>query len=50
MTNRIKWKDEQAQKRYNSSYVSLCSDRKKIIDQLWILNEMEKEDKNRGCR
>jgi hypothetical protein len=50
MEVRKKWKNEKAQERYGSSYDSLCSDRKKIIDQLWILNEMDREEKTKGCR
>jgi hypothetical protein len=50
--DRKKWKDEFAQKRYGQSYVSLCSERKRIVDQTWILIEMERSEKlnKKGCR
>lgn len=51
--DRKKWKDEFSQKRYGQSYVSLCSDRKRIIDQTWTLIQMEedeKKNKGKGCR
>jgi hypothetical protein len=46
--NRKAEKNELANKKYGKSYDSLCSDRKRIIDQLFILNEMEKQ--NKGCK
>lgn len=48
--NRKKWKDEFAQSKYGSSYDALCSDRKRIVDQMFLLMEMEKADKTKGCR
>ena len=51
--DRKKWKDEWAQKKYGSSYASLCSDRKKIVDQMYILfqmDEAEKKNNKKGCR
>lgn len=57
MTNdtqdRKKWKDEKAQNRYGKSYAALCSDRKRIVDQLYLLFQMDEEEKNnpkKGCR
>ena len=50
MADRKKWKDLKAHERYGSSYDALCSDRKKIVDQLWLLSEMDKEEKTKGCR
>jgi hypothetical protein len=51
---RKKWKDERAQRKYGMSYASLCSDRKRIIDQLYLLFKMDEEEKlnskKKGCR
>jgi hypothetical protein len=50
---RKKWKDERTQRKYGMSYASLCSDRKRIIDQLYQLYLMDKEEKanpRKGCR
>lgn len=40
---RKKWKNEKARSRYGMSYISLCSNRKRVIDQLY---ELYKGDKN----
>lgn len=50
---RKKWKDARAQSRYGMSYASLCSDRKRIIDQLYqlfLMDEDEKKNPKKGCR
>ena len=45
--DRMKWKDEFSQKTYGKSYISLCSDRKRIVDQIYILT---KTDVSRKCK
>jgi hypothetical protein len=50
---RMEWKNKRAQDSYGKSYVALCADRKKIIDQLYELIKLEEEEKHnpkRGCR
>jgi hypothetical protein len=47
---RKKWKDERSQRKYGMSYASLCCDRKRVIDQLYLLDVMDKEEKAKGCR
>ena len=50
---RIEWKNQRAMSSYNKSYASLCSERKKIIDQLYeltIIEEEEKKNPRKGCR
>jgi hypothetical protein len=52
--DRKKWKDARAQNSYGMSYDALCNDRKRIIDQMYVLYQMEEDDKinskKRGCR
>ena len=45
-------KDELANINYSKTYDSLCSDRKKIVDQMYTLWEMREEEKlnKKGCR
>jgi hypothetical protein len=52
MEDRKKWKAARAQKQYGQSYDSLCSDRKHIIDQLYLVEKMIEDEKNnpKGCR
>lgn len=50
MTNRKEWKNLKAQDKYGSSYEALCGDRKRVIDQMFILHELELEEKKTGCR
>jgi hypothetical protein len=48
--NRKEWKNEWANKKYGMSYDALCNDRKRIVDQMFLLFEMENEEKTKGCR
>ena len=50
---RIEWKNLRAMSSYNKSYASLCSERRKIIDQLYEVTKLEEESKKnpkRSCR
>jgi hypothetical protein len=51
---RMLWKNNRANQSYGKDYLMLCSDRKRIIDQLYLLMKMEEEEKKnskkRGCR
>jgi len=42
---RIKKKDELANSKYGMSYTALCSERKKIIDQVYLCIQMDEEEK-----
>jgi hypothetical protein len=50
--DRKKWKDEYAQNHYGMSYDALCCDRKRVVDQIFLCMQMDKEEKNSkgGCR
>lgn len=50
--SRKKWKDEWAQSHYSTSYDALCSDRKRIVDQMYVVTQMIEDDKKnpKGCR
>jgi hypothetical protein len=51
--NRLEWKNQRAINSYGKSYASLCSERKKIIDQIYELiqiAEIEKTNPKRGCK
>jgi hypothetical protein len=52
--SRKKWKDNYAQNHYSMSYDALCCDRKRVVDQMYLCMEMDKEEKEnskkRGCR
>jgi len=51
MEERKKWKNNRAMKQYGQSYDSLCSDRKHIIDQLYLVEKMMEDEKNNHkCR
>jgi len=43
------WKNCCAIKKYDKPYLELCSDRRRIIDQMFLLHEMEGQQK-KGCR
>ena len=45
MTDREKWKEEFSHKRYGQSYASLCSDRKRCVDQMWSMTQLEEKEK-----
>ena len=49
--NRKKWKEARAQNSYGMSYDALCSDRKKVINQIYIVLKAENDAKTkRGCK
>lgn len=51
LKDRKKWKEIKSQSYYGSSYDSLCSLRKKVIDQMYEIAVSIEEEKNaRGCR
>jgi len=52
--DRKKWKDNYSNAHYSMSYAALCSDRKRVVDQMYLCMEMDKEEKanskKRGCK
>lgn len=49
-SGRIEWKNEQAKKHYGKSYIALCADRKRVIDQIYEIIELEKQNSKLNCR
>jgi len=47
---RKKFKEEWSMRRYGQSYISLCSDKKRIVDQMYLLKKMEEKEKSKGCK
>ena len=50
---RLEWKNQRAQGSYGKTYASLCSTRKRIIDQLYELTKLEEEERlhpKKGCK
>jgi hypothetical protein len=49
--SRIKIKDELSQRHYGTSYAGLCSDRKRVIDQLYLVGVVQDDEiKMRKCK